>query len=108
MLGRLQGLLQIKNIHFNIYNLTICFLLHKSIPLLIFDLLWSVSDALWSPFSSTVFGVITEDCDVVFYDLDADKYKNICSQPIQPESQYQLTKLAFNWRMPVIVVGSSK
>ncbi|KAL4121331.1 hypothetical protein QTP88_013865 [Uroleucon formosanum] len=80
----------------------------SDIPLLIFDLLWSVSDVLWSPFSSTVFGAITEDCNVVFYDLDADKYKNICCQPIQPESQYQLTKLAFNWRMPVIVVGSSK
>ncbi|XP_025200719.1 dynein intermediate chain 2, ciliary-like isoform X1 [Melanaphis sacchari] len=80
----------------------------SDIPLLIFDLLWSVSDALWSPFSSTVFGVITEDCNVVFYDLDADKYKNICCQPIQPENQYQLTKLAFNWRMPVIIVGSSK
>lgn len=76
--------------------------------MLIFDLLWSVSDVLWSPFSSTVFGVITEDCDVVFYDLDADKYKDICRQPIQAENQYQLTKLSFNWRMPVIVVGSSK
>ncbi|XP_050420247.1 dynein axonemal intermediate chain 1-like [Adelges cooleyi] len=76
--------------------------------LLTFDLLWSVSDVLWSPFSSTVFGVVTEDCDMVFYDLDADKFKNICSQPIQPENQFQLTKMAFNWRMPIVIVGSSR
>ncbi|VVC25456.1 WD40/YVTN repeat-like-containing domain,WD40 repeat,WD40-repeat-containing domain [Cinara cedri] len=80
----------------------------SDVPLLIFDLLRSVSDVLWSPFSSTVFGVVTEDCDVVFYDLDADKYKHICCQPVQSDSQYELSKFAFNWRMPVIVVGSSK
>ena len=53
-------------------------------PLFIFKLQNQVTDACWSPYSSTVFGASTVDGRVHIYDLSINKYSAICCQAIVP------------------------
>ncbi|XP_026821468.1 dynein intermediate chain 1, axonemal-like [Rhopalosiphum maidis] len=76
-------------------------------PLIIFDLQTGLTDLRWSPFSGSVFGITTVDCRVIFYDLDISTKKSVCDQLIHPTEQYRLVRLAFDKRVPMIVVGSS-
>ncbi|XP_060855178.1 dynein intermediate chain 2, ciliary-like [Metopolophium dirhodum] len=80
----------------------------SEIPLIIFDLQTGLTDVRWSPFSSSVFGVITVDCRVLFYDLDVSTKNSVCEQLIHPTEKYRLVRLAFDRRVPMIVVGSSR
>ncbi|XP_027845899.2 LOW QUALITY PROTEIN: dynein intermediate chain 2, ciliary-like [Aphis gossypii] len=77
-------------------------------PLIIFDLQTGLTDLRWSPFSSSVFGITTVDCRVIFYDLDISTKKSVCDQLIHPTEKYRLVRLAFDKRVPMIVVGSSR
>lgn len=45
-----------------------------------FDLGNSVGDVVWSPYSATVFGAVTDDGQVHIFDLSQDKYEPICQQ----------------------------
>ncbi|XP_008179387.1 dynein intermediate chain 1, axonemal-like [Acyrthosiphon pisum] len=80
----------------------------SEVPLIIFDLQTGLTDVRWSPFSSSVFCVITVDCRVLFYDLDVSTKNCVCEQLIHPTEKYRLVRLAFDRRVPMIVVGSSR
>lgn len=77
-------------------------------PLFIFDLGSAVGDVKWAPYSSTVFAAVTNEGKVFVYDINVDKYQPICVQPVVPKRKNKLTRIAFNERLPIIVVGDDK
>lgn len=77
-------------------------------PLFIFDLGSAVGDIKWAPYSSTVFAAVTTEGKVHVFDLNVNKYKAICVQAVVPKRKNKLTRLAFNEKLPFIVVGDEK
>ncbi|XP_030375419.1 dynein intermediate chain 2, ciliary-like [Scaptodrosophila lebanonensis] len=77
-------------------------------PLFIFDLGSAVGDVKWAPYSSTVFAAVTTEGKVHVFDLNVDKYKAICIQAVVPKRKNKLTRLAFNEKLPFIIVGDEK
>jgi len=77
-------------------------------PLISFDVGSSVGDVAWAPYSSTVFAAVTSDGRVYVYDLDNNnsKYEAICDQPVVKRAK--LTKITFNPRDPIILVGDNR
>jgi len=58
-----------------------------------FDLNMQVVDAVWAPYSSTVFACAVLD-RVYVYDLNIDKHGKLAEQ--KPAKSPKLTNLAFN------------
>ncbi|KAK9878542.1 hypothetical protein WA026_022439 [Henosepilachna vigintioctopunctata] len=77
-------------------------------PLFVFDAGSSVCDVKWAPYSSTVFAAVTSTGKVLVFDLDINKYKAICEQAVVPKKRNKLTRLSFNNKIPVIIVGDDK
>ena len=77
-------------------------------PLFVFDLGCSVGDVQWAPYSSTVFGAVTIEGKCVIFDINIDKYKPICVQSIASRKKNGLTRLKFNFKVPIIAVGDDK
>ncbi|KAM7343034.1 dynein intermediate chain 2, ciliary isoform 1-T1 [Cochliomyia hominivorax] len=77
-------------------------------PLFIFDLGSAVGDVKWAPYSSTVFAAVTNEGKVYVFDLNVNKYKAICIQAVVPKRKNKLTRLAFNEKLPFIIVGDDK
>ncbi|XP_076753588.1 dynein intermediate chain 2, ciliary [Xylocopa sonorina] len=77
-------------------------------PLFMFDLGVSIGDVQWAPYSSTVLASVSNDGKVTVFDLNINKYKPICSQQIVSKKKNKLTKLAFNNKLPFIIVGDDK
>jgi len=73
-----------------------------------FDLHCSVGDVEWAPYSSTVFAAVTMDGKAHVYDLNANRYQPICMQNIVGKRRNKLTRLAFNPKHPMIVVGDER
>lgn len=71
-----------------------------------FDLNNAVGDVAWAPFSSTVFAAVTTEGKVYVFDLSVNKYEPICEQ--QAVKKAHLTRLAFNPREPLLLVGDDK
>nr|8BX8_D Chain D, Dynein intermediate chain 2 [Tetrahymena thermophila] len=69
-----------------------------------FDLSMMVVDAVWAPYSSTVFACATMD-KVQVYDLNVDKLNKLAEQKIV--KQPKLTNLSFNYKDPILLVGDS-
>lgn len=80
----------------------------RSEPLFIFDLGASVGDVKWAPYSSTVFAAVTTEGKVFVFDLNVNKYKAICIQSVVSKKGNKLTRLAFNQKLPFIIVGDNK
>ncbi|XP_055838399.1 dynein intermediate chain 2, ciliary [Episyrphus balteatus] len=80
----------------------------RSEPLFIFDLGSCVGDVRWAPYSSTVFAAVTSEGKVYVFDLNVNKYKAICIQAVVPKRKNKLTRLAFNQKLPFIIVGDDK
>ncbi|XP_037941712.1 dynein intermediate chain 2, ciliary [Teleopsis dalmanni] len=77
-------------------------------PLFVFDLGGAIGDVKWAPYSSTVFAAVTADGKVFVFDLNVNKYKAICEQLVVPRRKNKLTRLAFNEKLPFIIVGDDK
>ncbi|KAJ1527147.1 hypothetical protein ONE63_008680 [Megalurothrips usitatus] len=77
-------------------------------PLFVFDLHCSVGDVQWAPYSSTVFAAVTLDGKAHVYDLNVSRYQPICVQNIVSRKKNRLTRLAFNKKHPLIVVGDER
>ncbi|KAG7208577.1 hypothetical protein KM043_014788 [Ampulex compressa] len=77
-------------------------------PLFMFDLGVPIGDVQWAPYSSTVFACVSNDGKVTVFDLNVNKYRPICSQPVVSKKKNKLTRLAFNNVLPFIVVGDDK
>lgn len=88
----------------NLINKFICF----REPLFVFDTTSSVGDIRWAPYSSSVLAAVTLDCKAYVFDLNVDKYRPICIQTILSKKVNKLTKVAFNLKLPVVVVGDDK
>lgn len=76
-------------------------------PLFIFDLGASVGDVKWAPYSSTVFAAVTSEGKVFVFDLNVNKYKPIAIQAVS-KKRNKLTRLAFNQKLPFIIVSDDK
>jgi len=72
-------------------------------PVMSFDLNNAVGDVAWAPFSSTVFAAVTSDGKVHVFDLNENKHEPMCEQKIVKKAK--LTKIAFNKRHPIVLVG---
>lgn len=68
----------------------------------------SVGDVTWAPYSSTVLAAVSLDCKTYVFDLNVDKYKAICVQTISSKKLNKLTRIAFNWKLPILIVGDDK
>ena len=75
-------------------------------PVMTFDLNNDVGDAAWSPLSSTVFAAATSDGKVFVYDLNENRHEPVCEQKVVRKAK--LTKIAFNPRLPVLLVGDDR
>lgn len=80
----------------------------RSEPLFVFDLGASVGDVKWAPYSSTVFAAVTSEGKVFVFDLNVNKYKPIAIQAVVSKKKNKLTRLAFNQKLPFIVVSDDK
>lgn len=80
----------------------------RSEPLFIFDLGASVGDVKWAPYSSTVLAALTTDGKVFVFDINVNKYKPICVQQVVSRKSVRLTRIAFNKKIPFIIVGDDK
>lgn len=77
-------------------------------PLFVFDLGDRVGDVKWAPYSSTVFAACTSEGKVYVYDLNVNKYKPICIQAVVSRRRNKLTRLSFNPKLPILIVGDDK
>ncbi|XP_046818005.1 dynein intermediate chain 2, ciliary isoform X1 [Vespa crabro] len=77
-------------------------------PLFMFDLGVPIGDVQWAPYSSTVLACVSNDGKVTVFDLNVNKYRSICSQAIVSKKRNKLTRLAFNTKLPFIIVGDDK
>ncbi|GLV39825.1 uncharacterized protein CBL_08109 [Carabus blaptoides fortunei] len=77
-------------------------------PLFVFDLGAPIGGVKWAPYSSTVFGAVTSKGRVFVFDLNINKYKAICRQNIVSKRKNRLTRLAFNVKLPILIVGDDK
>ncbi|CAG9767841.1 unnamed protein product [Ceutorhynchus assimilis] len=81
---------------------------NRTEALFVFDLGYAVGDVKWAPFSSTVFAAVTSEGKVYVYDLNVNKYKPICVQAVVSRRRFKLTRLSFNQKLPIIIVGDDK
>jgi dynein intermediate chain 1 len=84
------------------------FFVFSSDPLFVFDLECAVGDVAWAPYSSTVFAAVTSDGKVHVFDLNVNKYRPICVQAVVNKKRNKLTRIAFNHKLPVIIVGDER
>ncbi|XP_076382491.1 dynein intermediate chain 2, ciliary [Megalopta genalis] len=77
-------------------------------PLFAFDLGVPIGDVVWAPYSSTVLACVSNDGKVTVFDLNVNKYRPICSQAVVSKKKNKLTRLAFNNKLPFIIVGDDK
>ncbi|CAG9860678.1 unnamed protein product [Phyllotreta striolata] len=77
-------------------------------PLFVFDIGERIGDVKWAPYSSTVFACVTTEGKIHVYDLNVNKYKPICVQAIVSKKKNKTTKLAFNYNLPILVIGDDK
>lgn len=68
-----------------------------------FDLGNTVGDVCWSSYSSTVFAAVTSDGKVYVFDLAQNKLEPLCEQRVVKRAK--LTRICFNQRFPIIIVG---
>ncbi|CAD7695357.1 unnamed protein product [Ostreobium quekettii] len=71
-----------------------------------FDLGSPVGDVAWAPYSSTVFAAVTDEGKVHVYNLFRNKHEAMCEQKIIKKGR--LTKLEFNPRHPIVIVGDDR
>lgn len=75
-------------------------------PVMSFDLNNAVGDVAWSPSSVTTFAAVTSDGKVHVYDLHENKHEPMCEQKIVRKAK--LTKISFNPKHPIILVGDDR
>eukprot|EP00899_Mesostigma_viride_P011545 jgi/Mesvir1/20391/Mv12295-RA.1 len=75
-------------------------------PVMSFDLNNAVGDVAWYPNSSTTFAAVTNDGKVHVYDLNENKHEPMCEQKIVHKAK--LTKIAFNPKSPIVLVGDDR
>ena len=77
-------------------------------PMFTFDLGSAVGDVVWSPYSATVFGAVTDDGNVHIFDLSQEKYEPLCMQSVVTKKKTKVNHLAFNEHYPILAVGDDR
>lgn len=80
----------------------------RSEPLFVFDLGSPVGDVKWAPYSSTVLAACTNEGKVFVFDINVNKYKAVCVQQVVARKTVRLTNIAFNQKLPFLIVGDDK
>jgi dynein intermediate chain 1, axonemal len=75
-------------------------------PIMSFNLGATVGDIAWAPYSATVFAAVTDDGRVCVYDLHQNKLTPLCTQKVVRKAK--LTKIVFNPRHPIVLVGDDR
>lgn len=55
-----------------------------------------------------MFAAVTNDGSVHVFDLNINKYKAICVQPVVSKKRNKLSRLAFNYKHPILIVGDDR
>lgn len=71
---------------------------------MLFDMGMIVVDAVWAPYSSTVFACATLE-KVFVYNVDVDKHSSLAER--KPVKNPKLTNVCFNTIDPIILVGDT-
>ncbi|XP_037304236.1 dynein, axonemal, intermediate chain 1, paralog 2 [Pungitius pungitius] len=77
-------------------------------PMFTFDLKVPVGDVAWAPYSSTIFAAVTTDGHVYVFDLNINKYEEICKQAVVAKKKTKLTHIEFNPIHPLLIVGDDR
>ncbi|KAM8914223.1 dynein, axonemal, intermediate chain 1, paralog 2 isoform 2-T2 [Spinachia spinachia] len=77
-------------------------------PMFTFDLKVPVGDVAWAPYSSTIFAAVTTDGNVYVFDLNINKYGEICKQAVVAKKKTKLTHIEFNPIHPLLIVGDDR
>nr|XP_040061050.1 dynein, axonemal, intermediate chain 1, paralog 2 isoform X1 [Gasterosteus aculeatus aculeatus] len=77
-------------------------------PMFTFDLKVPVGDVAWAPYSSTIFAAVTTDGKVHVFDLNINKYEEICKQAVVVKKKTELTHIEFNPIYPLLIVGDDR
>lgn len=75
-------------------------------PLKTFDQGNAVGDIEWAPYSSTVFAGVTQNGELLIWDLNENKQKALCRQPASKKAN--ALHVTFNGADPIILVGDNK
>ncbi|XP_014244850.1 dynein intermediate chain 2, ciliary-like [Cimex lectularius] len=81
---------------------------NRSKPLLVYDLECAVGDVTWSPYSSSIFAAITSDGNIQIFDMNINKFDAVCVQTIFLFDHSSPTRLQFNQKLAIILVGDTK
>ena len=65
-----------------------------------------VGDVAWAPYGSTVFTGITNNGKVHVFDIYENAYEPLCEQKVTKNAK--LSKITFNPKYPVILVGDER
>ena len=68
-----------------------------------FNLRSPIGDVAWAPYSSTTFGLVTDEGKVHVYDLSVNRHAALCEQKVAKKAK--ATRLAFNRRSHLLLVG---
>lgn len=77
---------------------------YPSSQVMLFDMGMIVVDAMWAPYSSTVFACATLD-RIHVYDLNVEKHKSLADRKLVVKSR--LTNIAFNKNDPILLFGDT-
>ncbi len=74
-------------------------------PLIIFDMQNPVGDVSWSPWCSTIFGAVTVQGDIKFFDLNQNRKSAIFEKKY---SEHIINHISFNYSEFVFITGDEK
>lgn len=67
-----------------------------------------VQDIQFAPYSSTIIGAVSSDGELYIYDIDVNRYEEICKTEIVESNDGALSSIRFHPKWPVILVGDEK
>jgi dynein intermediate chain 1 len=67
-----------------------------------------VNDLQFAPHSSTILAAVTSDGQLLVYDIEVDRYQEICRTDIIESGEGGLSAVRFHPKRPIILVGDEK
>lgn len=66
------------------------------------------NDVQFAPHSSTIFATVTSDGELFIYDIDVNRYNEICKTEVVEANDGSLTAVRFHPKEPIILIGDDK
>jgi dynein intermediate chain 1 len=67
-----------------------------------------VTDLQFAPYSSTIFASVTSEGEMFVYDIDVNRYGEICKTEVVESGDGGLTAVRFHPKWPIILIGDEK